>query len=223
MAIPTSQVKLSNLQSEFGGSNPISLHEYYAGAGLVTNPAPTSGNQSAIIPTGGVIRLSNFRGVAKVTNVSSATWSGGRAVGNVSQTAPNGSFYSFDVSFAPNGNLYLLISSDSSSDFTTSVIGIGTVANQTSRWYTPTTASIGNNYWVRASLVSGSTPNDFSSNGSGSFGLNSWWQLNSAKYFGYKVNAGGSSVNGTLKFEISSSSSGSPILATGQVQMSISL
>ena len=47
MALQTSgAISLSNLQTEFGGSNPISISEYYLGGGLVPptryEPGPTS-------------------------------------------------------------------------------------------------------------------------------------------------------------------------------------
>jgi hypothetical protein len=53
MALQTSgAISLSDIQSEFGGSNPISLSEYYGAA---------SG-----IPTSGAISLSNFYGASAV-------------------------------------------------------------------------------------------------------------------------------------------------------------
>ena len=47
------QISLANIQSEFGGSNPISLSEYYRNGAYVT-----SNNTS--VPTSGVISLSQF-------------------------------------------------------------------------------------------------------------------------------------------------------------------
>lgn len=45
------------LQTEFGGTNPISLNEYYRGGGLVPDiPA------NSAVPTSGAISLSNFYG-----------------------------------------------------------------------------------------------------------------------------------------------------------------
>ena len=56
MPLPSSgPLSFSDLQSQFGGSNPISFSEYYRGAGFVTN---TGVNNS--IPTSGVIALNNF-------------------------------------------------------------------------------------------------------------------------------------------------------------------
>lgn len=54
MAIQSSgAVKLSEIQTEFTGSNPISLSEYYRGAGYVTD-------NNTSVPTSGAISVSNF-------------------------------------------------------------------------------------------------------------------------------------------------------------------
>ena len=60
MALPTSgALSLSDIQTEFGGSNPISLSEYYAGGLYV--PSGTSGTNGAV-PTSGEIAVSDFYG-----------------------------------------------------------------------------------------------------------------------------------------------------------------
>ena len=53
-------ITLAQIQTEFGGSNPIGLNEYYRGGGLVPN-TPVNAN----IPTSGQIALSNFYGGSK--------------------------------------------------------------------------------------------------------------------------------------------------------------
>ena len=53
-------ITLAQIQTEFGGSNPIALNEYYRGGGLVPNTAA-----NANIPTSGQIALSNFYGGSK--------------------------------------------------------------------------------------------------------------------------------------------------------------
>jgi hypothetical protein len=64
MALPTSgPISLSDIQAEFGGTNPISLSEYYAGGSFV--PAGTSGTNGAV-PSSGTISLFNFYGTSKV-------------------------------------------------------------------------------------------------------------------------------------------------------------
>ena len=59
MAIQSSgAISLSDIQTEFGGSNPISISEYYRGGTYVT-PNNTS------VPTSGTISLSNFYGATR--------------------------------------------------------------------------------------------------------------------------------------------------------------
>jgi hypothetical protein len=67
MALPSSgPLSLSDIQTEFGGTNPISLNEYYAGGGLV--PAGTSGTYGAV-PTSGQISVQNFYGTTNYTPI----------------------------------------------------------------------------------------------------------------------------------------------------------
>ena len=63
MTLPASgPLSLSDIQTEFGGSNPISLSEYYAGGGLV--PAGTSGTYGAV-PSSGALSIQNFYGTSQ--------------------------------------------------------------------------------------------------------------------------------------------------------------
>jgi hypothetical protein len=60
MPLPSSgPLSLTDIQTEFGGSNPIGLNEYYAGGGLV--PSGTSGTNGPV-PSSGQIAISNFYG-----------------------------------------------------------------------------------------------------------------------------------------------------------------
>lgn len=62
MTLPSSgALTLADIQGEFGGSNPISLSEYYAGGGLV--PAGTTGTYGAV-PSSGTISVANFYGTS---------------------------------------------------------------------------------------------------------------------------------------------------------------
>jgi len=65
MAVPTTNVGMSDIQTEFGGSNPISLSEYYAGGPLV--PAGTSSPVAGSIPSSGEIAVGDFRGAVAAT------------------------------------------------------------------------------------------------------------------------------------------------------------
>lgn len=64
MPLPSSgPLSLTDIQTEFGGSNPIGLNEYYAGGGLV--PAGTTGTNGAV-PSSGTISIFNFYGTSNV-------------------------------------------------------------------------------------------------------------------------------------------------------------
>lgn len=56
-------ISLNDIATEFGGTVPHSLSEYYAGGGLV--PAGTSGTNGAV-PSSGAISLSNFYGTTAI-------------------------------------------------------------------------------------------------------------------------------------------------------------
>ena len=78
MAIPSagSALSLSDIQTEFGGSNPIALSEYYAGGDNV--PSGTTGDAGSI-PSSGAIAVSQFYGssnrIAIALTISSTTQS----------------------------------------------------------------------------------------------------------------------------------------------------
>ena len=67
MTLPSSgPLSLANIQTEFGGSNPIGMNEYYAGGGLV--PAGTTGTYGAV-PSSGTISVQNFYGTSNYVPV----------------------------------------------------------------------------------------------------------------------------------------------------------
>jgi hypothetical protein len=72
----TGVISLANIQTEFGGSNPISLNEYYL------NGVYTTGAGAVGIPTSGQISLSSFYGKSKVIEYMLA----GNRGGNMSET-----------------------------------------------------------------------------------------------------------------------------------------
>jgi hypothetical protein len=64
MALPSSgPLTLADIQTEFGGTNPIGMNEYYAGGGLV--PAGTSGTYGTV-PSSGTLSVQNFYGTSAV-------------------------------------------------------------------------------------------------------------------------------------------------------------
>ncbi len=82
MTTPASgAIALTDIQTEFGGTNPIDITEYYAGAGLV--PAGTTGGNGSdgvasntVIPSSGQIKFANFYNAAAVVLQSSMTFDG---------------------------------------------------------------------------------------------------------------------------------------------------
>jgi hypothetical protein len=73
MSIPlTGPVTLAQLQIEFGGTDPVSLDEYYRGGAFVPNTT-----RNASIPTSGAINLEEFRGSSKTATVTYAIIGGG--------------------------------------------------------------------------------------------------------------------------------------------------
>lgn len=110
MPLPASgSIALSQIATEFGGSAPHTLTEYYRGGSLVPNTA-----HNAAIPTSGAIKLTDFYGgnafvpqtvtrtsgtgatetaPAGATNVIIAVWAGGGSGGQGLRTAINPSGY----------------------------------------------------------------------------------------------------------------------------------
>lgn len=65
MALPSSgPLAFTNIQTEFGGTNPIGLNEYYRGG-----PYVPSGPSTATIPTAGTIAANNFYGTSRRISV----------------------------------------------------------------------------------------------------------------------------------------------------------
>ena len=90
MTLPSSgPLSLSDIQGEFGGSNPIGMNEYYAGGGLV--PSGTTGTYGAV-PSSGALSIQNFYGTSNFVPVYVedvfSTWL--YAGNGASQTITNG-------------------------------------------------------------------------------------------------------------------------------------
>lgn len=138
MTLPSSgPLTLADIQTEFGGSNPISLSEYYAGGSYV--PAGTSGTYGAV-PSSGTISIRNFYGTSNaVVNFSDHTV----------YAADFGSTQAGYQINGGNGNAYQFIN-----------FGSPTFVEQ---WVTPTSAA--GNYEVyvtnTGSAISGGTLNSW--------------------------------------------------------------
>lgn len=129
MALPSSgPLSLGDIQTEFGGSNPISLNEYYAGGAYV--PAGTSGTFGAV-PSSGTISIQNFYGTSKVVYRLDTDIYIDFALSPTDAR----------VTFSVNSNGTVLVTGDTS----------GTLDSY--NWLTPTTGST--SYYVRATPTSG--------------------------------------------------------------------
>lgn len=131
MALPTSgPLSLNDIQTEFGGSNPISLSEYYAGGANV--PAGTTGTYGAV-PSSGTISIRNFYGTSKVVyRLDANTYSDFGVQGLLAA----------EVAFYVNSN------------GTVEATSLNSGLLDSYNWITPTTGST--SYYVRATLNSGS-------------------------------------------------------------------
>lgn len=141
MALPTTNLSFSALQTEYGNSNPISLSEYYRG-GINVPSGQTS--TYGTIPTSGQISLGIFRGTTKLSDVISlndqyivATFAGASQASAVYGLSSDGYVYQ---------GTYTTTQSFS----------------QVEAWITPTTSAV--NYEVYVTVTSGSL--DFGTTGS---------------------------------------------------------
>jgi hypothetical protein len=125
MTLPASgPLTFAQIQTEFGGTNPIGLNEYYRGGIYVSSGIP----QNANVPTSGAISLSNFYGAQKAftftstiasnttnynlsTAMTAAGWNGTDPVvatvtinGGVSVLSNNTGTPAFTVSSLPTGS-----------------------------------------------------------------------------------------------------------------------
>lgn len=95
MALQSSgAISLNDIQTEFGGSNPISLSEYYRNGGLVTS-------NNTNVPTSGTISLSNFYGAVKQFSF------------NITSNISQANLYSLAISAGWNGSDPILATIDS--------------------------------------------------------------------------------------------------------------
>ncbi len=98
-------ISFGNVQTEFGGSNPISLSEYYAGGGRVQ-----TGTYN--VPTSGTISMSQMRNKGKA---SASSWTSGGGTsgsgiiiyGYVGNFSPDPSGRTFNVWYSFDGTTYV--------------------------------------------------------------------------------------------------------------------
>ena len=80
MAVPSTNTKLTGIQTEFGGSNPIQISEYYLGGPLVSPATPAPNGP---IPSSGQISIGQFRGASSVIATDYLVIAGGGGAGGM--------------------------------------------------------------------------------------------------------------------------------------------
>ena len=71
MPVPTGAASFLDIQTNFGGSTPISLSEYYAGGGLTKSNVGVHAPNG--IPSSGAISVNDFRGAGNFSESWSTT------------------------------------------------------------------------------------------------------------------------------------------------------
>jgi hypothetical protein len=141
MALPTTSLSFSALQTEFGGSNPISLGEYRRGGPYV--PSGTTSAYGTIPTSNSNINMGVFRGTQKAVPVVIS-------ISNDSITAD--AVYESDLDF--NTATYGIRSNGTiDASYTSTNGGGGDGLTHNTNWITPTSSA--SLYEVRATKVSG--------------------------------------------------------------------
>ena len=130
-----SPLLMSEIQTEFGGSNPISMSEYYAGGANV--PSGTSGN-GGDIPSSGAINFNIFYTAAKSTRVAIALQISQAATSSYNIFSNKGGSYS-----AGQSDVTLTVQADVTSGAT------GQAAIETGSFASGDTVKIINNAQIR--------------------------------------------------------------------------
>jgi len=202
MTTPTSNIGLSTVQSEFGGSNPISLSEYYRSAAYVPANTSTSAADGSPIPSSGAIRLGMFRGLDKV--ILSPLYAGSMGTitrsGSISTMATGVS-----VTFTSDG----MVVYTSPTPFTATPFSGSTNVSTGNWWYNGTpTPGIGNGYYVLATAITGTVDTAHY------LPTGTWYQMSVDRTWGATTSTRGTQSDVYLKMDISNTAGGT-ILASG--------
>lgn len=129
MTTPSGTITFANIQTEFGGSTPLSMSNYYASA--TGNVTPGSAGKNGFLPSSGTNSFDNFRSATKF----------------VAQNSPGSSYSISDssIQFDPSPGGILTYKTDGTWSSTT----LNVVVTGSGNWGSPTTTSVGNYYYVR--------------------------------------------------------------------------
>lgn len=182
-------VKFSEIQSEFGGENPISASEYYRNGAYVTS-------NNTGVPTSGAISISQFYGTSK---------SAAGAIVNPLTPSSGGSSNGTTSSYTD-----LIVNRNGTVVVQGTIDGILTTLNSGS-WYSPSSTTIGDSYWVRFTRTA--------SSGAGSAtATTGWLQLNAARSVTVSVTQSitgeARSHTATYTVEVASDSGGATIVSS---------
>ena len=168
MALQSSgAISLSQIQSEWGGSNPISLSEYYLGS------LPTGRTNYGSIPSSGAIDFADFYG----TNSALATWTSTMTVGLQAIAKINN--YGFQTGFFNFGSL---------SDTTIDTFGNRTINSFS--WSSLNTLSLNITNGPNSGWTSIKVNNTTFNRTAATFGNGSWvWSNTTSNPFGATVGA----------------------------------
>lgn len=191
MPIPTTNVSFSAIQTEFGGSNPISFSEYYRGGSNVPSNQPDAGY--GLISTSGAISVGPFRGQTKVASRTYSALNGFNYYGTVSDGTTE-AYINMNVT-------------------TTGIYNVTfNTGNGNPTWTSPTQINIGNTHWIRVDITS--------STGGGTFTgtTGSYLQISTTRTFRFAqtgLSPGGQSYR-RVRIRISTDSAGTTVVADGQ-------
>jgi hypothetical protein len=184
MALPTTSLSFSALQTEFGGANPISLSEYVRGGLYV--PSGTTSSYGTIPTTNSNINMGVFRGTQKVVelvNISNHTINTSRTSYGDGPSSALSEFRLFSnggmslvgsVAWFPDYGVEGFIIIDGNDYFTSGLAGSTATVSVTNEWLQSGTPSL---YSARATIISSDTPNGSTRIRYGTFG--SWVAITS--------------------------------------------
>ena len=193
-----------------------------------TTPNIGSGFWISVAPAGGGTPGASFTGLSGVTNITNGGLSIG-VTGPAGAITVNGTYSissdSAGLQVLATGAITLTGGSNVQSpnwSGTTPLVLAGNGAATlngvaTSSWYSPNTANAGSGYWINITRTSGVTGVNFSA------AQGSWTNITNAGLTigmsGFTGDVGTVTVNGT--YQISNSSSGTPVLGSGTVSLSV--
>lgn len=120
-------ITFADIQTEFGGSNPIGFDEYYSGGAYV--PPFTYGFGAFPVPSSGTLNIADFYGTTKNVSITLPSLT---MLIQATTASPNIAYAEFNIN--PNGRAYAVTSIYNSSN---------TTSTEITQWCSPTQAAPG--------------------------------------------------------------------------------